>query len=60
MVWLIYLQFLFAVGQFNTKKNWIDRHILLCYDKLEKLNAKNIQVHKIDYREMEKRFRREQ
>ena len=42
MVWLLYLQFLFDVGQFNTKKNWIDRHILLCYDKLEKLNAKDI------------------
>ena len=46
MVWLIYLQFLFVVGQFNHKKNWIDRHILLCYAKLDELEVKIVKVHK--------------
>ena len=35
--WLIYLQFLFVVGQFNRRKNWIDKHILICYNELDKL-----------------------
>ena len=38
-IWLIYLQFLFVVGQFNRKKNWIDKHILICYNKLDELNV---------------------
>ena len=46
MVWLIYLQFLFVAGEFNQKNNWIDRHILLCYEKLDKLEAKYVKVHK--------------
>ena len=38
-IWLIYLQFLFVAGQFNAKKNWIDKHILICYNKLDELNV---------------------
>lgn len=45
-VWLVYLQILFVIGQFNQKKNWIDQHILLCYDKLDKLEVKYVKVHK--------------
>ena len=47
-VWLIYLQFLFVVGQFNTKKNWIDKHILICYNKLDELNVDYVKFHDID------------
>ena len=47
-VWLIYLQFLFVVGQFNGKKNWIDKQILLCYNKLDKLKVNYIKIHKLD------------
>jgi hypothetical protein len=38
-IWLTYLQILFFVGQFNQKKNWIDNHILLCYNSLDKLKV---------------------
>ena len=38
-VWLVYLQILFVIGQFNEKKNWVDNQILLCYDNLDKLNV---------------------
>ena len=47
-VWLIYLQFLFVVGQFNTKKNWIDKHILICYNKLDELNVDYVKFHEND------------
>ena len=47
-VWLIYLQFLFVVGQFNKKKNWIDKHILICYNKLDELNVDYVKFHDID------------
>jgi len=33
--WKIYLQFLFLIGAFQSKRTWIDKHILLCYDKLD-------------------------
>ena len=47
-VWLIYLQFLFVAGQFNTKKNWIDKHVLMCYNKLDELNVDYVKFHDID------------
>ena len=47
-IWLIYLQFLFVIGQFNGKKNWIDKHILLCYNKLDKLEVNYIKYHNFD------------
>ena len=47
-IWLIYLQFLFVVGQFNTKKNWIDKHILICYNKLDELHVDYVKFHDID------------
>ena len=47
-VWLIYLQFLFVIGQFNAGPNWIDKQILLCYNKLDKLKVNYIKIHKFD------------
>ena len=47
-VWLIYLQFLFVIGQFNPKKNWIDKHILICYNKLDELNVDYVKFHNFD------------
>ena len=44
-IWLIYLQFLFVAGQFNAKKNWIDKHILICYNKLDELNVDYVKFH---------------
>ncbi len=36
--WSTYLEFLFFIGQFNTSKNWIDKHVTICYNKLNKSN----------------------
>ena len=47
-VWLIYLQFLFVAGQFNASPNWIDKQILLCYNKLDELNVKYVKYHEFD------------
>jgi len=35
-MWAAYLEFLLFIGQFNSRKNWIDNHILLCYNNLNK------------------------
>ena len=47
-VWLIYLQFLFVIGQFNAGPNWIDKQILLCYNKLDKLKVDYVKIHQFD------------
>jgi hypothetical protein len=36
--WSTYLEFLLCIGQCNSKKNWIDKHITMCYNKLNELN----------------------
>jgi hypothetical protein len=36
--WSTYLEFLLCIGQCNSKKNWIDKHVTICYNKLNKLN----------------------
>ena len=46
--WLFYLQILFVIGQYNKKKNWIDKHILICYNRLDKLKVNYIKIHKFD------------
>ncbi len=46
--WLIYLQFLFVAGQFNGRKNWIDKHILICYNKLDELKVNYVKIYKFD------------
>jgi hypothetical protein len=50
-IWLIYLQFLFVAGQFNTKKNWIDKHVLMCYNKLDELKVDYVKFHEFDKKE---------
>ena len=37
LLWKIYLQILFLLGAFQSKRTWIDNHILLCYDKLDEM-----------------------
>ena len=34
---LCYLQVLFALGMFQSKKTWIDKQITSCYNKLKDL-----------------------
>ncbi len=34
----IYLQILFTLGAFKGR-SWVDKHIKLCYNKLDKLNS---------------------
>jgi len=45
--WSTYLKLLLCIGQFNSKKNWIDNHIIICYNRLNELN--NIQ-NKLDHK----------
>lgn len=40
LFWKIYLQILFGCHVFVHKRTWIDKHILLCYDNLDKLGSK--------------------
>ena len=37
-VWLVYLQILFVMGA-NRGRSWVDNQILLCYNKLDKLDV---------------------
>jgi hypothetical protein len=37
-VWLTYLQVLFLIGA-NCGRSWVDKHILLCYNSLDKLKV---------------------
>jgi len=46
--WLFYLQILFTIGQFNGRKNWIDKHILMCYTKLDELEVNYIKYYNFD------------
>lgn len=39
LLWKIYLQILFLLGAFQSKRTWIDSHILLCYDKLDEMGS---------------------
>ena len=47
-VWLFYLQLLFVAGQFNASPNWIDKQILLCYNKLDELKVNYVKIHEFD------------
>jgi len=44
--WLLYLQVLFVVGS-NRGRSWVDKHILLCYNNLDKLKVSYVKY--IDY-----------
>ena len=34
-----YLQFLFAVGAFMSTRSWVDKHIKVCYNRLDEINS---------------------
>jgi len=38
-VWLGYLQILFVIGANRDRRSWVDKHILLCYNSLDKLKV---------------------
>ena len=41
-VWLTYLQILFVIGYYQSSRSWVDRHILICYNNLDKLNVRYV------------------
>ena len=34
-----YLQFLFTVGAFMSSPSWVDKHIIVCYNRLDEINS---------------------
>lgn len=34
-----YLQMLFTIGDFLSKPTWVDKHIKMCYNRLDKINS---------------------
>ena len=34
-----YHQFLFTVGAFMSSRSWVDKHIKVCYNRLDKINS---------------------
>ena len=34
-----YLQFLFTVGAFMSTRSWVDKHIKVCYNRLDEINS---------------------
>ena len=34
-----YLQVLFTIGAFLSKPTWVDKHIKVCYNRLDKINS---------------------
>jgi hypothetical protein len=45
---LVYLQFLYLIGAYKTKRSWVDDHILWCYKKLKSYG------HKVEYNYFDK------
>ena len=39
LFWKLYLQLLFTCHPFISKRTWIDKHIILCFDNLDKLGS---------------------
>ena len=35
----LYLQFLFIIGDFLSKPTWVDKHIKVCYNRLDEINS---------------------
>ena len=35
----LYLQFLFTVGAFRSRRSWVDKHIIVCYNRLDEINS---------------------
>ena len=36
-----YLQVLFTIGAFLSKPTWVDKHIKVCYNRLDKIKGEN-------------------
>jgi len=34
-----YLQFLFTIGAFLSRRSWVDKHIIVCYNRLDEINS---------------------
>ena len=34
-----YLQFLFTIGAFISRRSWVDKHIKVCYNRLDEINS---------------------
>ena len=34
-----YLQVLFTVGAFMSSRSWVDKHIKVCYNRLDEINS---------------------
>ena len=34
-----YLQILFTVGAYMSKRSWVDKHIKVCYNRLDEINS---------------------
>ena len=34
-----YLQVLFTIGAFLSKPTWVDKHVKVCYNRLDKINS---------------------
>ena len=34
-----YLQFLFTIGAFLSRPTWVDKHIIMCYNRLDEINS---------------------
>ena len=34
-----YLQFLFTIGAFKSRRSWVDKHIIVCYNRLDEINS---------------------
>ena len=34
-----YLQVLFTVGAFMSHRSWVDKHIIVCYNRLDEINS---------------------
>ena len=34
-----YLQFLFTIGDFLSRPTWVDKHIKVCYNRLDEINS---------------------
>ena len=36
---ICYLQVLFTVGAFMSSRSWVDKHIKVCYNRLDEINS---------------------
>ena len=44
-----YLQVLFTVGAFMSKRSWVDKHIKVCYNRLDEINSDYDKRTRIDW-----------